>query len=95
MKVLVVYGGPNNGLKERDSGSLLKSGSKQVNVAQLNLNTQFLIKTVKSEFKNQKVAAVDDIEVICRHFTDLKDFIYEQQDLVPGAQMVHEVKQLF
>mgnify|MGYP006893261417 CR=1 FL=1 len=96
MKVLVVYGGPNNGLKKEHIGKTdgaLKPGSKQVNVSLLNMNTQFFINTIKNEVKNQKVAAVDEIEVICRHMSDLKDFIYEpgSQSKV-GTHMVHDVK---
>jgi|DEB0MinimDraft_12_1074336.scaffolds.fasta_scaffold135621_1 hypothetical protein len=98
MKVLVIYGGPNNGLKKHlkgDTNALLKTGSKQVNVSLLNMNTQFLINSIKHELKNQRVAAVDEIEVICRHTSDLKDYIYEPGEQISGTHMVHDVKQLF
>ena len=74
---------------------MLKTGSKQVNVSLLNLNTQFFINTIKHELKHQRVAAVDEIEVICRHTSDLKDYIYDPGEQITGAQMIHDVKQLF
>lgn len=45
--------------------------------------------------KTQTVAAVDEIELISRHFTDLKDYIYDPDDQQEGKHLVHDVKQLF
>ena len=45
--------------------------------------------------KNQKICSVDEIEIISRHMSDLKDFIYEPETKGFGAQMVVDVKQLF
>ena len=43
--------------------------------------------------KTQRIAACDQIEVIYRHYTDLKDYIYEPTD--PNSKREVEVKQLF
>lgn len=48
--------------------------------------------------RKQNVAAVDEIEVISRHMSDLKDYVYEVEDIKTqdGAKnLVHDVKQLF
>ena len=76
MKVLVVYGGPINN-QSAFNKTQTSSLSKTTNVSNLSMNVQFLINTITNEIKNQKIAAVDDIEVISRHMSDLKDYIYE------------------
>jgi hypothetical protein len=38
------------------------------------------------------VAATDDIEVIPRHMSDLKDFIYVEDNVIQGGNLVHDVK---
>ena len=44
--------------------------------------------------KVQKIAACDEIEVISRHMSDLKDYIYEPESSSLKNQDI-EVKQLF
>jgi hypothetical protein len=38
------------------------------------------------------VAAVDEIEVISRHMSDLKDYVYEPEDIDTSKILVHDVK---
>ena len=69
MKVLVVYGGPNNGLKK----DLRKQETQSTLIDDkcLSNDNQFFTQTVKNMLKVQKIAAVDEIEVVCRHMCDL------------------------
>jgi hypothetical protein len=86
MKVLVVYGGPNNGFKKEfaKQQQSLSSQSKVTNVSNLTIDNQFLINTINNIVKKQTVAAVDEIEIIPRHLTDLKDYIYDTADISEG-----------
>ena len=53
MKVLVVYGGPNNGFKrEFAKQQTLSSQTKATNVQNLTLDNQFFISTIKNIMKN-------------------------------------------
>lgn len=62
------------------------------NVNNLTVDNQFFINTINSIMKKQTVAAVDEIEVISRHFTDLKDYIYDPEVVSDGKHLVHDVK---
>jgi mannitol-1-phosphate/altronate dehydrogenase len=79
MKVLVVYGGPNNGLKKelkkQDSLSTL------TNLKHLSNENQFFVSSVKNMLKAQRIAAVDEIEIVSRHMCDLQDYLYEDDSL--------------
>jgi len=58
MKVLVVYGGANNGLKKEIVRSgLHTSGSKLTNVKNLNPDCQFYINTINTILKTKKQKA--------------------------------------
>jgi hypothetical protein len=97
MKVLVVYGGPHNGFKKEFAKQHqgLSSQSKVTTVSNLTVDNQYFINTVNNIVKKQTVAAVDEIEVISRHLTDLKDYIYDPDGIQEGKHLVHDVKQLF
>lgn len=98
MKVLLIYGGVNKGLKKEiiEQGLHKKqSGSKLTNVQNLNENCQFFIGTVKKMLEDQKIAAVDEIDLVSRHFTDLEDYLYEPEPTTIEEGFVKDIKQLF
>lgn len=98
MKVLLVYGGVNKGLKKEIIQKGLhkkESGSKLTNVANLNEDCQFFIKTVKQMLEEQKIAAVDEIDIVSRHMTDLEDYLYEPEQQVTEKNFQLDIKQLF
>lgn len=98
MKILVVYGGAHNGLKKELLNTLnliQDQTSKVTNVKNLTTDIQFYINCVNDIMRKQNVAAVDEIEVISRHMSDLKDYIYEPEDIDASKILVHDVKQLF
>ena len=79
MKVLVIYGGANNGLRKDAIQANDEKKSKLTNIKYLQQDTQFFINTVNKMLKVQKIAACDEIEVISRHMSDLKDYVYEPE----------------
>ena len=93
MKVLLIYGGANNGLRKECIKANRESKKKLTSVKYLQPDTQFLINTVNQMLKTQRIAACDQIDLIYRHHTDLKDYIYEQAEAHSGQEV--EVKQLF
>lgn len=71
MKVLVVYGGANRGLKkDLVEGDMLRSGNIQKlhDLNNLTVNVQFYIKKVRELTRTSQAAAVDGIEVVQRHY---------------------------
>ena len=79
MKVLVIYGGANNGLRKDAIQANDEKKSQLTNIKYLQQDTQFFINTVNKMLKVQKIAACDEIEVISRHMSDLKDYVYEPE----------------
>jgi len=93
MKVLLIYGGANNGLRKECIKANREDKKKLTSIKYLQPDTQFLINTVNQMVKTQRIAACDQIEVIYRHYTDLKDYVYEQEEAHTKHEV--EVKQLF
>ena len=78
MKVLIVYGGPNNGLK-KDLAAVDSKGRPLINkhsLKNLNPDSQYFISTIQGILQNQKVAPVDQIDIKWRHMNDLQEYLY-------------------
>ena len=71
MKVLAVYGGVNKGLKK----GVVPGPQRGFN--DLTLNNQFYLKSISSFVNNSKEAAKEGIEVIQRHYQDLRDYLFD------------------
>ena len=90
MKVLVVYGGPNNGLK-KELWNHKNQNQLKLNIKNLNKDSLFFINTVNSMLEKQTVAAVDQIEVVARHMSDLKDYLYEHDSILDLVDQETEI----
>ena len=98
MKVLVVYGGVNRGLKkDLVDADILRSGRVQKlhDLNNLTVNIQYYVRKVRELTRTSQAAAVDGIEVVQRHYQDLKDYLYEPEPSVIDKGDLSEVKQLF
>ena len=59
MKVLLIYGGANNGLRKECIKANLEDKKKLTSIKYLQPDTQFLINTVNQMVKTQRIAACD------------------------------------
>lgn len=85
MKILVIYGGINNGLKKEIIQAGLhrkQDGSKLTNIKYLHQDIQFYLKTIKQLLNKQSIIAKDDIELVSRHCSDLDDYLYEYENTI-------------
>lgn len=45
--------------------------------------------------EEQKIAAVEEIDIVSRHMTDLEDYLYEPEQQVEDKNFKLDIKQLF
>ena len=95
MKILIVYGGVNKGLKKEIIEQGLhrnQNGSKLSCLKNLDDKNQYFINSVTNIINSQQVAAVDSIDIVYRHMTDLQDYLYMAEETVVDKSAQQDVK---